>query len=62
MHKKGTLEEAARKKTRKVNKAATKAVVGASLEVIKKMRNQKPEVRAAALAALESFGLLGLAA
>lgn len=48
MHKKGTLEEAARKKTRKVNKAATKAVVGASLEVIKKMRNQKPEVRAAA--------------
>ena len=48
MHKKGTLEEANKKKVRKVNKTATKAVVGASLEVIKKMRNQKPEVRAAA--------------
>merc|ERR1712060_945349 len=48
MHKKGTLEESARKKTRKVNKAATKAVVGASLELIKAKRNQKPEVRAAA--------------
>merc|ERR1719203_1630653 len=48
MHKKGTLEEAQRKKARKVNKAATKAVIGASLEEIKKRRNQKPEVRAAA--------------
>merc|ERR1712060_894825 len=48
MHKKGTMEESARKKTRKVNKAATKAVVGASLELIKAKRNQKPEVRAAA--------------
>lgn len=33
---------------RKVTKAATKAVVGASLELIKQKRNQKPEVRAAA--------------
>jgi large subunit ribosomal protein L24e len=48
MHKKGTLEESQRKKARKVNKATTKAVVGASLEVIKAKRNQKPEVRAAA--------------
>merc|ERR1719503_301220 len=48
MHKKGTLEESARKKARKVNKGATKAVVGASLELIKAKRNQKPEVRAAA--------------
>ena len=48
MHKKGTLEEAQRKKARKVNKSAAKAVVGASLEEIKKRRNQKPEVRAAA--------------
>ena len=48
MHKKGTLEESAKKKARKVNKSATKAVVGASLELIKAKRNQKPEVRAAA--------------
>ena len=47
MHKKGTLEESAKKKSRTVKKAATKAVVGASLEVIKARRNQKPEVRAA---------------
>jgi hypothetical protein len=48
MHKKGTLEESQKKKARKVNKSATKAVVGASLELIKAKRNQKPEVRAAA--------------
>ena len=48
MHKKGTLEEQNRKKARKVNKSAPKAVVGASLELIKQKRNQKPEVRAAA--------------
>ena len=48
MHKKGTLEDSQKKKTRKVHKAATKAVVGASLELIKQKRNQKPEVRAAA--------------
>ena len=48
MHKKGTLEETGKKKARKVNKGAAKAVVGASLELIKQKRNQKPEVRAAA--------------
>merc|ERR1712146_165436 len=48
MHKKGTLEDTSKKKARKVTKATTKAVVGASLEVIKAKRNQKPEVRAAA--------------
>jgi large subunit ribosomal protein L24e len=48
MHKKGTLEEGSKKKTRKVNKSATKAVVGASLEMIRAERNKKPEVRAAA--------------
>ena len=48
MHKKGTLEDNSKKKSRRVNKAATKAVVGASLEQIKIKRNQKPEVRAAA--------------
>ena len=48
MHKKGTMEENAKKKGRKVNKTATKAVVGASLELIKAKRNQKPEVRQAA--------------
>ena len=48
MHKKGTLEDNTKKKARKVTKAATKAVVGASLELIKSKRNQKPEVRVAA--------------
>lgn len=48
MHKKGTLEEAKRTKSRRVNKSAMKAVAGASLEVLKAKRNQKPEVRAAA--------------
>merc|ERR1719213_649304 len=48
MHKKGTLEDTSKKKARKVTKTAQKAVVGASLEVIKAKRNQKPEVRAAA--------------
>ena len=48
MHKKGTLEDQSKKKARKVNKAAPKAVVGASLEQIKAKKFQKPEVRAAA--------------
>ena len=48
MHKKGTLEDTQKKTKRKVTKTATKAVVGASLELIKQKRNQKPEVRAAA--------------
>merc|ERR1712194_45972 len=51
MHGKGTLEDTQKKTKRKVTKAATKAVVGASLELIKQKRFQKPEVRAAALEA-----------
>jgi len=46
LHKKGHLEEASKKKTRKTQKLQ-RAIVGASLEVIKQKRNQKPEVRAA---------------
>merc|ERR1712008_381007 len=45
MHKKGTLEDTQKKTKRKVSKGAPKAVVGASLELIKQKRNQKPEVR-----------------
>lgn len=48
LHKKGTLEETQKKRVRKVQKGASKAVVGASLDVIRAKRNQKPEVRAAA--------------
>mmetsp|Transcript_19453 Transcript_19453/g.65270 ORF Transcript_19453/g.65270 Transcript_19453/m.65270 type:complete len:160 (-) Transcript_19453:155-634(-) len=48
LHKKGTLEETQKKRTRKIVKGANKAVVGASLDIIKQKRNQKPEVRAAA--------------
>lgn len=48
LHKKGTLEEQAKKRSRKVQKGASKAVVGAPLELIKAKRNQKPEVRQAA--------------
>lgn len=49
LHKKGTLEEQQKKRSRKVQKGtASKAVVGAPLDVIKAKRNQKPEVRAAA--------------
>jgi len=48
MHKKGTLEDQSKKKTRKVNKATTKAVTGMTLEQIRAKRTQKPEVRAAA--------------
>ncbi|PRP84553.1 hypothetical protein PROFUN_05888 [Planoprotostelium fungivorum] len=46
LHKKGTAEEVAKKKTRRTQKVQ-RAIVGASLEVIKQKRNQKPEVRAA---------------
>jgi len=46
LHKKGAVEEAAKKKTRRVQKLQ-RAIVGASLEVIKQKRNQKPEQRAA---------------
>jgi large subunit ribosomal protein L24e len=54
MHKKGTLEEVARKKIRKTQKLQ-RAIVGASLDVIKQKRNQKPEVRAASREAALRF-------
>ncbi|KAI9216663.1 ribosomal protein L24e-domain-containing protein [Blastocladiella britannica] len=47
MHRKGITEEAAKKRTRRTVKAQ-RAVVGASLEVIRAKRNQSSEVRAAA--------------
>jgi len=46
LHKKGLAETAAKKRVRKVNKVA-RAVVGVSLEDIKKKAAAKPEVRAA---------------
>jgi len=46
VHKKGTLEETQKKKARKTQKVQ-RAIVGATLEVIKAKRNQKPEQRAA---------------
>merc|ERR1712098_685831 len=47
LRKKGLVEEAAKKKTRRTTKLQ-RAIVGASLEVIQAKRNQKPEVRQAA--------------
>jgi large subunit ribosomal protein L24e len=47
LHKKGALEEAAKKRTRRTQKVQ-RAIVGASLETIKLKREQKPEVRQAA--------------
>eukprot|EP01117_Protostelium_nocturnum_P003675 TRINITY_DN14957_c0_g1_i1.p2 TRINITY_DN14957_c0_g1~~TRINITY_DN14957_c0_g1_i1.p2 ORF type:complete len:150 (+),score=50.18 TRINITY_DN14957_c0_g1_i1:56-505(+) len=44
---KGTSETEKKKKSRKTQKVQ-RAIVGASLEVIRQTRNQKPEVRAAA--------------
>eukprot|EP01098_Paradermamoeba_levis_P001333 TRINITY_DN1152_c0_g1_i1.p1 TRINITY_DN1152_c0_g1~~TRINITY_DN1152_c0_g1_i1.p1 ORF type:complete len:159 (+),score=63.01 TRINITY_DN1152_c0_g1_i1:107-583(+) len=46
LHKKGTVEEAQKRKARKVVKVE-RAIVGASLDVIRAKRNQKPEVRQA---------------
>ncbi|ABO99831.1 Ribosomal protein L24, component of cytosolic 80S ribosome and 60S large subunit [Ostreococcus lucimarinus CCE9901] len=47
-HKKD-IEASTRTKKRRVNKSAfTRSLVGASLEVLAKKRNEKPEVRAAA--------------
>lgn len=48
LHKKGIQEEAQRRRNRRKVSAAPKAVEGASLEVIKAKRNQRPEVRKAA--------------
>ncbi|KAJ3363792.1 60S ribosomal protein L24 [Allomyces arbusculus] len=47
MHRKGITEEAAKKRTRRTVKAQ-RAIVGASLELIRAKRNQTAEVRAAA--------------
>ncbi|KAJ3190444.1 60S ribosomal protein L24 [Gaertneriomyces sp. JEL0708] len=46
LHKKGIAEEVSKKRTRRTVKAQ-RAVVGASLDVIKAKRSVKPEVRAA---------------
>ncbi|KIW16740.1 60S ribosomal protein L24-A [Exophiala spinifera] len=50
MHKKGISEEVAKKRTRRTVKHQ-RAIVGASLDVIKERRSQRPEARAAARAA-----------
>ncbi|KAL6857983.1 60S ribosomal protein L24 [Amphichorda felina] len=46
-HRKGISEEVAKKRTRRTVKAQ-RAIVGASLDVIKEKRAQRPEVRSAA--------------
>ncbi|KAJ8614119.1 hypothetical protein CTAYLR_004615 [Chrysophaeum taylorii] len=46
MNKKGKVEEGAKKKSRRVVKVQ-RAIVGTSADDIKKLRNQKPEVRSA---------------
>lgn len=45
LHKKGIQEEAQRRRNRRKVSTAPKAIEGASLEVIKIKRNQRPEVR-----------------
>ena len=47
MHKKGITEEVAKKRTRRTVKHQ-RAIVGASLDVIKERRNIRPEARQAA--------------
>ena len=49
-HKKGITEEAAKKRTRRTVKHQ-RAIVGASLDVIKERRSMRPEARSAARAA-----------
>ncbi|KAI7839471.1 hypothetical protein COHA_006739 [Chlorella ohadii] len=46
-HRKDLEAQVARKKRRNVNKAATRSVAGASLEVIQKKKSEKPEARKA---------------
>lgn len=48
LHKKGMQEEHQRRRNRRKVSTAPKAIEGASLEVIKIKRNQRPEVRKAA--------------
>jgi large subunit ribosomal protein L24e len=50
VHKKGITEEAAKKRTRRTVKHQ-RAIVGASLDVIKERRSMRPEARSAARAA-----------
>ncbi|KAI8051490.1 ribosomal protein L24e-domain-containing protein [Syncephalis plumigaleata] len=47
MHRKGIVEEAAKKRTRRAVKHQ-RAIAGITMDAIKAKRNQKPEVRAAA--------------
>ncbi|KAL2758498.1 hypothetical protein ACRALDRAFT_2101004 [Sodiomyces alcalophilus JCM 7366] len=49
-HRKGISEEVAKKRTRRTVKSQ-RAIVGASLDVIREKRNQRPEARSAARAA-----------
>ncbi|KAM0270446.1 hypothetical protein ACHAQH_009421 [Verticillium albo-atrum] len=49
-HRKGISEEVAKKRTRRTVKSQ-RAIVGASLDVIKEKRSQRPEARSAARAA-----------
>ena len=46
-HRKGTQEEASKKRTRRGNVKFNRAIQGATLESILQKRNQKPEVRKA---------------
>ncbi|KAK8212785.1 60S ribosomal protein L24 [Zalaria obscura] len=55
MHKKGISEEVAKKRTRRTVKHQ-RAIVGASLDVIKERRAQRPEARAAARSAAITAG------
>ncbi|KZM18797.1 60S ribosomal protein L24 [Ascochyta rabiei] len=54
-HKKGISEEVAKKRTRRTVKQQ-RAIVGASLDVIKERRSQRPEARTAARAAAVKEG------
>ncbi|KAF2083143.1 hypothetical protein K490DRAFT_70127 [Saccharata proteae CBS 121410] len=54
-HKKGISEEVAKKRTRRTVKSQ-RAIVGASLDVIKERRSQRPEARAAARQAAIAAG------
>ncbi|KKY15735.1 putative 60s ribosomal protein l24 [Phaeomoniella chlamydospora] len=55
MHKKGISEEVAKKRTRRTVKSQ-RAIVGASLDVIKERRSMRPEARTAARQAAISEG------
>ncbi|KAF1916917.1 ribosomal protein L24e-domain-containing protein [Ampelomyces quisqualis] len=55
MHKKGISEEVAKKRSRRTVKHQ-RAIVGASLDVIKERRTQRPEARAAARSAAVKEG------